>query len=73
MPLITHPKRVEQVEEHPSDDDVVIEGHEEGDYTRGDADAAQPGVDGVPNTHRAQPHLLTDAQLDEEQRYALQD
>lgn len=68
----THPETIEEVEEHPRDDDVVVEGHEQRHNAGGDADAAQPGVDGVPDPQGAQSHSLADAQFDEEEGYTLQ-
>lgn len=68
----TNLKRVEKVEENPGNDDVVVQGNEEGDGAGGDADASQPGVDGVPHPQRAEPHLLANAQLYQKQRDPLQ-
>lgn len=69
----THPDTVEEIEQHPGDDDVVVERHKQRDNTAGDADTAQPGVDGVPHAQGAQSHLLPDGHLDEEEWDALQD
>lgn len=70
--LSTHPKTVEEIEEHPRDNHVVVERHKQRDNARRDADAAQPRMYGIPHTQCTQPHTLPHAELDEEQRYALQ-
>lgn len=45
----THLEAVEEVEEAPRNDDIVVQGHEQGDDARGDADATEPGMDLVPH------------------------
>ncbi|KAG8301636.1 hypothetical protein J6590_048832 [Homalodisca vitripennis] len=68
----SYSKRVKKVVENPGYDDVVIQGHEEGDSAGGNTDATKPGMDRVPDPERPQSHLLSDAELDEEERDALQ-
>jgi len=73
LPGQLHPKRVEQVEDAPGDDDVVVEAQQKGDDGAGDAHAAQEGVDFVPDADRARAQLLPDAQLQIEERDAQED
>lgn len=63
----TYLEAVEEVEETPGDDDVVVECHKERDNAGGDADAAEPGMDCVPHSKGTQPHPLSDTQFNEEQ------
>ena len=71
--LNSHPNRHDQVVEAPRYDDVVVASDDDGDDRGPEADAAQVGVDVVPHDVAALAELLSDAQLEEEERHPLQD
>lgn len=60
-----------EVEEAPRDDGVVVEGHVEGDHRGGDTDAAQARGHLVPHAYRALSQTLPDGQLQVEDGDAL--
>ena len=64
-------ERVEEVEEAPHDDGVVVDGHHVGRDGAGQPHAAHERVHLVPHPQAPQPHLLTDGQLQVQQRHAL--
>lgn len=62
-------KTVEEIEENPRNDHVVIQSYEQSHNTTTDSDTSQPWMDGVPHSESTQPHLLTYGHLYQEQRY----
>lgn len=62
---------LDEVEEAPGDDGVVVERHVEGHDGTADADAGHVGRDLVPDSDRALPESLSDGQLQVEDRNTL--
>ena len=62
----THGASFNQVVDAPRDDHVVVAADEDRDDGGAEADAAEVGVDEVPDDVGAAPQLLPDPQLEEE-------
>lgn len=62
---------MEQVEETPHDDGVVVEGHHEGRHCACDADATHERVDLVPHSNTALTELLSNGQFEVQKGHAL--
>jgi hypothetical protein len=64
----TYSKTIYEVIETPRDDNIVVNGNEESNDARRNANATEPGMDSCPYAESTQSHSLAHAEFNEKQR-----